>query len=507
MLKSSSQILKQRSRQLKKTQPLQVVFHEIAEDEVINACPDVQGLVGMDKKEKGEEHIKHAVQSFSATDRAFQAVPVPESFSVLDKEEEEDEGDWRMPEGLIEHDEPVAEMYDVEEDDANFIATFSKDSQLDAEVFEKIVDKLERLTGYQPDFCNVVAVAKAREELPDVRAELVDAVYGYWKMKRYRLGKALYREYVTLPSWSDPNPFLTFRPRLDTPLARRQKLRQDQKNFKEAQKIRNQMQSALAVVALLQRRERLKKELLELDCGFVELDLEYALLSQKEREEIEERLKRGILAPRVEVDRQGEIARYRRVFEDPSSLPGYVERERHDRWEVLDTIRTVRLPGKAPFLAVISKVGKETVMKKLSMSDILRLKSRLLHRGHEDWNCRNEYGKRDRVKDRFHRIQQLILTLRKMSTRYKTNDLSYLMQDDDDNDDDDDDDDDDDGQDNTRDEDDEDEEEYELLRFFAELEHDERFWNTFETHDSAADLMDISEKRRKTIVPPNFSLY
>jgi hypothetical protein len=66
-----------RSRQLKKTIPLPVVFDELNPDEIVEAGPLADGLAGMDKAEKKEEHIKDAVRNYSATTQAFQDIPVP----------------------------------------------------------------------------------------------------------------------------------------------------------------------------------------------------------------------------------------------------------------------------------------------------------------------------------------------------------------------------------------------------------------------------------------------
>ncbi len=62
---------------MKKTQPLLVVLEDLNPDELVDSGPMADGLVGMDKAEKKEEHIKSAVRNYSATTQSFQDIPVP----------------------------------------------------------------------------------------------------------------------------------------------------------------------------------------------------------------------------------------------------------------------------------------------------------------------------------------------------------------------------------------------------------------------------------------------
>lgn len=62
-------ILLQRSRQLKKTQPMPIVREEVRDAIAVSAAV-TEGLCGMDKSEKKEEHIKSATKGISA-------IPVP----------------------------------------------------------------------------------------------------------------------------------------------------------------------------------------------------------------------------------------------------------------------------------------------------------------------------------------------------------------------------------------------------------------------------------------------
>lgn len=143
----------------------------------------------MDKTEKGEEHIKHAVRGFSATLMQYQEVPVPVVVVENAVEQNEENGKvWKIPNALIKCEEPLKEMYDLEEDDERFLRTFQEGS-LTPGMFESLIDKLERLTGYQEDYFNVVPIEKVKVEVKDVPPKILEAVYGYWVAKRFRLGK------------------------------------------------------------------------------------------------------------------------------------------------------------------------------------------------------------------------------------------------------------------------------------------------------------------------------
>jgi hypothetical protein len=332
---------------------------------------------------------------------------------------------WARPEALIvgeERDWP--ESYDIDaEDDQLFLDGYNRYAaakrlpELTAEAMESMVNKLERLTGKQIDYRSVVTVQKARQELQD-HPVAVAAVHGYWYFKRLRLGRPLLREYWQPPAWDDANPFLNFRPRLDTPIARRRKLREERTNHAAAQRVRASMQKAAELVAAVIEREKMKRELLQCDEALLDLELTYAKRPKIEREDFLVRLRNGLTTARAEgFDGEADVRLFRSVFPDPNCTDEEEEEEKEVDEEAelgrdlrhLRFVQWVRLEGVAPFWGVPRLArGGRVVYDPLTIEDIARLRLRLV----------GELPRRPRVKrarPRLLRVANAILQLRRLS--------------------------------------------------------------------------------------------
>lgn len=319
---------------------------------------------------------------------------------------------YALPKELIKYETVVEEVYDLEEDDEAFLAAYrnkwmvsararelqQEGQELSAPLMELIVHRLEMLTGRRDELDDVpdrdVVVAALQDVAP---AHVIEAVYGYWYFKRLRVGKALYRLCVPEPEWDNPNPFLTFRPRLDTPLARRRKLRDERQAQHVFRKLRDQMQSAASLLSLGRQREEAKHALLQAELDALEAETYRCCLPADVRAEVDELLRRGPLSERMDIDRLAEASLFRRVFPDPDSVPDSDDTDAENapapttgnsKWASerlfgrdlahLAYALPVRLPGVRPFLGVprVSRSGA-VVFDAVRAEELAALRDRL----------------------------------------------------------------------------------------------------------------------------------
>ncbi len=324
---------------------------------------------------------------------------------------------YALPAEYIKHEVVVEEVYDLEDDDEAFLAAYRskwmvsararelqvQQDDLSAPLMELIVHQLEVLTGRRDEVEDVVDRDVAVEALRDVApAHVVEAVYGYWYLKRLRNGKALYRLCVPEPEWDNPNPFLTFRPRLDTPLARRRKLRDERQAQHVFRKLRDQMQTSATLLSLGRQREEAKHALLQAELDALEAETYRCCLPADVRAEVDDLLRRGPLSERMDIDRLAEASLFRRVFPDPDSVPdedetsvarGYDYADENAPRDInardadrlfgrelayLGFALPVRLPGVRPFLGVprVSRTGA-VVFDAVRAVDLAALRDRL----------------------------------------------------------------------------------------------------------------------------------
>lgn len=371
--------------------------------------------------------MKDAIRGYSATNLRFEEIPVPH-ITVVPGWDDAQVVVWEYPKALIAAHKPLEECYDLEEDDEAWLNVYrtrwksvavarrleGHDFDLTATVMEKLIDILETRTGKRDEPDSVIELETVMPELrPVAPASVATHVYWYWYGKRLRLGKALHRLCRPDPSWDNPNPFLTFRPRLDTPLARRRKLRDDKGTYDFLQKFMRQLRGTKELTELVLLREEQKRTLLNVQIDSFNADLVYSALPQTERARVEAMLQQSPMSARGEVDLRGEVALFRRVFPDPDDYDYY-----HDDGVVVDDddddgddgddnvchmgdeawnaslkeellgpdlahlahACCVRLPGVRPFLGVPrrSRLGTHRIcFEPVKRSDLIQLQDRL----------------------------------------------------------------------------------------------------------------------------------
>ena len=366
---ASNEILLQRSRQLNRDERMPILRGEL-DQSIRGITASLEGLSGMDKDEKREEHIRNAIKG--------EAIPVP----VIAEVAVEQAGTWRRPKRLISVDEPD-EPYDLQDDDEAFLKAYNERwlpsrraqevlgagavaAPLRAEVMEEIVERLERLTGREKDLTKVVPLSTVHEELATVApVSVLDAVHGYWYMKRLRLGKALLRANQTPPAWDDLNPFRTFRSRLETPNARRKQLRQDRQKQELVKKVRARLESAAELVTLVKKREVLKRHLVNNEyVGLEENVVPMVKRTKLEQEDFDFRMVSGLDSARAtDFDPVQHVEQYRATCPDPDDLAAATADENacdgnneqmplKGDAKYLSHMRPVRLPGITPFLGI-----------------------------------------------------------------------------------------------------------------------------------------------------------
>jgi hypothetical protein len=306
---------------------------------------------------------------------------------------------WERPEDYILCEEKP-ESYDCDEEDLRFVEAYNrkwmgsmraKQSRKDGPKLTEgkmdyLINKLEQMTGKRASVWEIVNLEEAKEELKAFPFAMIDAVYGYWYLKRLKLNRPLLRANMVPTVWDDTNPYLTFRARLDTPIARRKKLREDKNAQQHALKVHSRLVKGKEIVALLKDRETLKREVVVNEEALFDQEINFVKMRKIDQEDFLFRLQSGLWTMRNEVDdRVEQVETFRKSFPDPETLPE--EEEREVRVEdlgvdlsYLSFVRRVTLPGITPFLGIprLSRVG-QVYYDCVGRDDVERLKERLVH--------------------------------------------------------------------------------------------------------------------------------
>ena len=149
--------------------------------------------------------------------------------------------------------------------------------QLPLETFERMLDLLEKETGFDA----IITVHQAEKYFLSKLPELLDIfptsgrgvvtlkqvlqdVYAYWVSKRSKLKRPLLRHYWPVTSSDDTNPHLVFRPREKEKYKLRKKRQNDMEAFHKMKQLRNDFDNLRAVLDLVRRREELHRTQVQL---------------------------------------------------------------------------------------------------------------------------------------------------------------------------------------------------------------------------------------------------
>lgn len=154
-------------------------------------------------------------------------VPVP-TVKVVELQETGYKPNFKYPKGFIRwkgityEEEKTRIDYDIEEDDIDWLNKINSESQikLTEDELEKIIDRLEKATGFSQTLVPLNTVYEILPEFKD-KADLLKKAYVYWRQKRmsrvgkyYPCGRPLIQNFEVDPDPDDTNPYVAFRPRV-----------------------------------------------------------------------------------------------------------------------------------------------------------------------------------------------------------------------------------------------------------------------------------------------------
>jgi len=146
--------------------------------------------------------------------------------------------------------------------------------QLTLPIFERMLDILEKATGFEAIVTSHKAENLIHADIPSLypmfptkgRAGVVTAkqvvhdVYTYWLQKRSKLKRPLLRRFWPVTSTDDTNPHLVFRPREKEKYKLRKKRQNDMDSYRKMKQLRADFDNLRAILELTKQREVLSSQ-------------------------------------------------------------------------------------------------------------------------------------------------------------------------------------------------------------------------------------------------------
>ncbi|XP_045530793.1 uncharacterized protein LOC123718405 isoform X2 [Pieris brassicae] len=249
-----------RARALDASKPMPIYLAEELPDlpdySAINrAVPQMPS--GMEKEEESEHHLQRAISGTGLI------IPTPEVCQAdLEFYERCYPPDYKMPKQHI-HMQPLWEEqetpeYDIDSEDERWLKQ-QRHPELTELKFEQMMDKLEKSSGQ-----TVVTLSEAKLLL-ERQDDLVIAVYDYWLNKRLTTQHPLILSVRTesRPGQSANNPYLAFRRRTEKMQTRKNR-KNDESSYEKMLKLRRELATALSLLEMVARREKVKREMVKL---------------------------------------------------------------------------------------------------------------------------------------------------------------------------------------------------------------------------------------------------
>ncbi|GBG84298.1 hypothetical protein CBR_g38268 [Chara braunii] len=272
--------------------------------------PIVRSIKELDNEEGGVSRtVQHAHVALDADNeevlptsnaRGGTEIPTP-AFTVVSSYEQDYTRTFKQPPSYIRSRPARSEAsnyveYDLDDEDEDWLEQFNNERKLlTPETFEWMLYKLElaahkhqeRLppsavgggggnlhssTDHLVSLPRLVAYEALRTG--STRQAVLAAVFEYWKAKRERWRKPILRRLQPPPPVTDTNPFNVFRPRekVQRPHTRRRR-ENDVASFQKLQQVRANIQQALNLLQMLQKREVKKQELVECEVAVQRLNV------------------------------------------------------------------------------------------------------------------------------------------------------------------------------------------------------------------------------------------
>ncbi|KAL8622020.1 hypothetical protein ACOMHN_035548 [Nucella lapillus] len=242
---------------------------DYCDDDKINRAV-VQMPTGMEKDEESETHLQKALsaQQFYGTAEK-KAIPIPDLDNVDDRYEDLYSDNYLLPKQYIRVEALGMEQeipdYDLDSEDEVWLEEQTKKMEISSLKFEEMMDRLEKGSGQQ-----VVSLPDAKLLVKE-DDDLIMAVYDYWLNKRLRMERPLIYQIKSekRDGTTNNHPYVAFRRRTEKMQTRKNR-KNDEVSFQKMVKMRRDMVKANTLVELMKRREKSKKELLQLGLEVME---------------------------------------------------------------------------------------------------------------------------------------------------------------------------------------------------------------------------------------------
>ncbi|KAL7576440.1 hypothetical protein ACA910_018240 [Epithemia clementina (nom. ined.)] len=150
--------------------------------------------------------------------------------------------------------------------------------RLSLELFERMIDILEKETGFDSIITTNKAEDVFRAQIPEffrifppkprngvvATKHVLNDVYTYWMQKRSRLKRPLFRRFWPVTSLDDTNPHLVFRPREKEKYKLRKKRQNDMDAYRKLKQLRQDFDTIRAIMSLIREREKLSHQHLKI---------------------------------------------------------------------------------------------------------------------------------------------------------------------------------------------------------------------------------------------------
>ncbi|XP_076437258.1 enhancer of polycomb homolog 1-like [Babylonia areolata] len=258
----------------------------------------VQMPTGMEKEEETETHLQKALtaQQFYGT-AEVRAIPIPDVRCVDERYEKLYLADYKTTKQYIHIQALGMEQeipdYDLDSEDESWLQEQSKKMEISNIKFEEMMDRLEKGSGQQ-----VVTLPEAKLLLKE-DDDLIISVYDYWLNKRLRLEMPLISQVKSekRDGTTTNNPYVAFRRRTEKMQTRKNR-KNDEVSYERMLKLKRDMVKASTLTEFLKRREKSKKEILQLTLEILEKRYQMADYSGNMLAEAEaERAKMPLFVP------------------------------------------------------------------------------------------------------------------------------------------------------------------------------------------------------------------
>ncbi|KAL4229035.1 Glycosyltransferase 64 protein C4 [Mactra antiquata] len=219
---------------------------------------------GMEKEEETEHHLQRALSAQQVYGTAESlTIPIPDVDDTSERYDGLYPEDYKQPKQFIHlqafgMDQEIPD-YDMDSEDESWLNEQAKKMEITPPKFEEMLDRLEKGSGQQ-----VVTLREAKCLLKE-DDDLIIAVYDYWLNKRLRTQHPLILSVKTekRDGSTTNNPYVAFRRRTEKMQTRKNR-KNDEASYEKMLKLRRDLSRAVTVLEFVKRREKMKKEMLQL---------------------------------------------------------------------------------------------------------------------------------------------------------------------------------------------------------------------------------------------------